>query len=76
MHSLIAASVRYSRKCAWYRYCEHKEDLCDSISGLVQALPFADKGRMPNVADLFNLKSVNSSFKQEVCEHMSGGLVC
>ena len=64
------------QKCAWYRYCEHEEDLRDSIDGLVRALPIADKRWMPNVADLFDLNTVIPSFRQEVCELISGVLVC
>ena len=48
----------------------------DSIDGLVRALPIAVKRWMPNVADLFDLNTVIPSFRQEVCELISGVLVC
>ena len=64
------------QKCAWYRHCEHEKDLRGSVDDLVLAVSRKDKKWMPNVADLFNLTSVNSSFRQEVCELISGELDC
>ena len=64
------------QKCAWYRYCEHEKDLRYSIDALMRALPPKYKKWMLNVVDLFDLNTVIPNFRQEVCELISGVLVC